>query len=53
METCVREEPNVDSAIVVVMMLELESEFDSEVEDEEIMNLKTVGDVVKHIDAHQ
>ena len=30
-----------------------ESEFGIEVEDEVILNLKTVGDVVKYLDAHQ
>ena len=42
-----------DSANVMVMILELETEFGIEVEDEVILNLKTVGDVVKYIDAHQ
>ena len=47
------EDLKADSANVMVMILELENEFGIEVEDEVILNLKTVGDVVKYIDAHQ
>ena len=47
------EDLRADSANVMVMILELESEFGIEVEDEVILNLKTVGDVVKYIDEHQ
>ena len=47
------EDLRADSANVMVMILELESEFGIEVEDEVILTLKTVGDVVKYIDAHQ
>ena len=47
------EDLRADSANVMVMILELETEFGIEVEDEVILNLKTVGDVVKYIDAHQ
>ena len=47
------EDLKADSANVMVMILELETEFGIEVEDEVILNLKTVGDVVNYIDAHQ
>ena len=47
------EDLKADSANVMVMILELETEFGIEVEDEVILNLKTVGDVVKYIDNHQ
>lgn len=47
------EDLRADSANVMVMILELENEFGLEVEDEVILNLKTVGDVVDYIDAHQ
>ena len=47
------EDLRADSANVMVMVLELETQFGIEVEDEVILNLKTVGDVVKYIDAHQ
>lgn len=47
------EDLKADSANVMVMILELEQQFDIEVEDDEILNLKTVGDVSKYIEAHQ
>ena len=47
------EDLRADSANVMVMILELETEFGIEVEDEVILNLKTVGDVVRYIDSHQ
>lgn len=47
------EDLKADSANVMVMILELESEFGIEVEDEVILNLKTIDDVVKYIEAHQ
>lgn len=52
-ETRLVEDLKADSANIMVMILELETEFGIEVEDEVILNLKTVGDVVKYIDAHQ
>lgn len=47
------EDLKADSANVMVMILELEDKFGIEVEDEVILNLKTVGDVVSYIEAHQ
>jgi acyl carrier protein len=47
------EDLKADSANVMVMILELESEFGIEVEDEVILGLKTVGDVVSYIEANQ
>lgn len=47
------EDLKADSANVMVMILELESEFGIEVEDEIILELKTVGDVVDYIEKHQ
>ncbi|MFH1512882.1 MAG: acyl carrier protein [Bacillota bacterium] len=47
------EDLKADSANVMVMILELESEFGIEVEDEVILGLKTVGDVVKYIEDNQ
>lgn len=47
------EDLKADSANVMVMILELESEFGIEVEDEVILGLKTVGDVVSYIEKNQ
>ena len=44
------EDLKADSANVMVMILELESEFGIEVEDEIIMRIKTIGDVVDYIE---
>ncbi|MCL1854372.1 MAG: acyl carrier protein [Clostridia bacterium] len=47
------EDLKADSANVMVMILELESEFGVEVEDEVILELKTIDDVVTYIEKHQ
>ncbi|MBE5779571.1 MAG: acyl carrier protein [Clostridiales bacterium] len=52
-ETLLVEDLKADSANVMVMILELESEFGIEVEDEVILQLKTVGDVVAYIEKNQ
>lgn len=52
-DTRLVEDLKADSANVMVMILELESEFGIEVEDEVILSLKTVGDVVDYIEKHQ
>ena len=52
-ETRLVEDLKADSANGMVMILELESEFGVEVEDEVIMKLKTVGDVASYIENKQ
>ncbi len=47
------EDLKADSANIMVMILELETQFGLEVEDEVILNLKTVGDVADYIQKHQ
>ena len=47
------EDLKADSANIMVMILELENLFGIEVEDEVILNLKTVGDVSKYIESHK
>ena len=44
------EDLKADSANVMVLILELETEFGIEVEDEIILTLKTVGDVAGYIE---
>ena len=53
MESRLVEELKADSANVMVMILEMETEFGMEVEDEVILQLKTVGDIVDYIEKHQ
>ena len=50
LESRLVEDLKADSANVMVLILELESEFGVEVEDEMILTLKTVGDVVSYIE---
>ena len=47
------EDLKADSATVMVMIMDLEDKFGIMVEDDQIMKLRTVGDVVKYIDTHQ
>lgn len=47
------EDLKADSATVMVMIMDLEDKFNIMVEDDQIMKLRTVGDVVRYIDAHQ
>ena len=52
-ETRLVEDLKADSANIMVMIMDLEDQFGITVEDDQIMKLKTVGDVVKYIEDHQ
>ncbi len=45
------EDLKADSANIMVMIMDLEDQFGITVEDDQIMKLKTVGDVVRYIDS--
>ena len=45
------EDLKADSANIMVMIMDLEDQFGVTVEDDQIMRLRTVGDVVKYIDS--
>ena len=47
------EDLRADSANVMVMIMDLEDNYGLMVEDEMITKLRTVGDVVDYIEAHQ
>ena len=51
MESLISDDLGADSLDIVDMVMSLEEEFDIEIPDEEIENMKTVGDVVKFIEA--
>ncbi len=51
-DTRIAEDLGADSLDVVELLMSIEDEFDVEVPDEEIENVKTVGDVVEYIQAH-
>ena len=52
-ETRLIEDLKADSANVMVMIMDLEDTYGITVEDDQILKLKTVGDVVKYIEDHQ
>ena len=51
-EAEVIEDLGADSLDIVDLVMTLEEEFDTEIPDEDIENLKTVGDSVKYIEDH-
>ena len=52
-ETRLVEDLKADSGNVMVMIMDLEDKFGIMVEDDQIMKMKTVGDVVDYIEKHQ
>ena len=51
-ETKILEDLGTDSLDVVEMLMSVEDEFDVEIPDEKIEDLKTIGDVVEYIQDH-
>ena len=51
-ETDLQEDLGADSLDVVDLLMSIEDEFDVEVPDEEIENIKTVGTLVSYIEAN-
>ena len=52
-DTRLVEDLKADSANIMVMIMDLEDKFGIMVEDDQIMKMKTVGDVVDYIEKHQ
>ncbi len=50
MEAVITDDLGADSLDVVDLVMSLEEEFDLEIPDEEVENIKTVGDIVKFIE---
>lgn len=48
LETSFRDDLNADSLDLVELVMALEDEFGLEIEDEDIENVKTVGDAIKY-----
>ena len=46
------EELDADSLDIVELVMAIEEEFNLEISDEEVENIKSVGDVVRYIEAH-
>lgn len=51
-ETKLVEDLGADSLDVVDLVMTLEDEFDMEIPDEDIENVRTVGDIVKYLEEH-
>ena len=52
MEANIMEDLEADSLDVVDLVMSMEEEFDIEIPDEEVENIKEVGDIVKYIESH-
>ena len=50
MTTSLTDELDIDSLDLVDLVMTFEDEFDMEISDEALENIKTVGDIVKYID---
>lgn len=53
MDANIQNDLGADSLDIVDLVMSLEEEFDCEIPDEEIENIKTVGDIVKYIEDRQ
>ena len=53
METTVADDLGADSLDIVEVLMSIEDEFDVEIPDEAIEEIKSVGDLVNYIEAHQ
>lgn len=51
MDSLIVEDLGADSLDIVDIVMSIEEEFDAEVPDEEIENIKSVGDIVKYIES--
>lgn len=51
LDSLIVENLNADSLDVVDLIMSVEDEFEIEIPDEDVENIKTVGDVVKYIEA--
>ena len=52
-ETLLEDDLEADSLDLVDLVMSFEDEFQIEVPDEDVENIKTVGDIVKYIEEHQ
>ncbi len=52
-ETDIQDDLNADSLDIVDLIMSIEDEFEVEVPDDAVDEVKTVGDLVKYIEKHQ
>lgn len=51
-ETSIADDLGADSLDVVDLLMSIEDEFEIEIPDDEVENIKTVGELVKYIEDH-
>ncbi len=52
MEANIQDDLGADSLDIVDLIMAVEDEFEVKIEDEDVENIKTVGDIVNYIDNH-
>ena len=52
MEASLVDDLGADSANLMMLIMDLEGEYDTTVEDDALGTIKTVGDIVNYIEAH-
>lgn len=52
-EASITEDLGADSLDVVDLVMSIEEEFDIEIPDEAVENIKTIGDIVSYIESNQ
>ena len=52
MDSVIIEDLGADSLDVVDIIMSIEEEFDMEIPDEKVENIKTIGDIVKYIEGN-
>lgn len=52
MEASLVDDLGADSANLMMLIMDLEGEYDLTVEDDALTSIKTVGDIVNYIEAH-
>nr|WP_314278415.1 acyl carrier protein [uncultured Peptostreptococcus sp.] len=50
MDTNLQEDLDADSLDAVEIIMNIEEEFDIKVDDDELENIKTIGDIVKYVE---
>ena len=53
LDTNIIDDLGADSLDLVDFVMSLESEFDKEIPDEDVENIKTIGDIVSYIESHK
>lgn len=53
MNASIADDLGADSLDIVDLVMSLEEEFDMEIPDEAVENIKTIGDIVKYIEDNQ